>query len=114
MHRTNVARVLRATKCEFQKARFVSVQPFVTTLGCARVGAQVHGSDMMIADNDADVSLWIDSEIAEAILLIHRAVIGARCVRLENNHIQAKDRARAMSCAAVEAQRRIHRVARSC
>ena len=54
MHQTNVARVLRATKGEFQKAGFVFVQPCVTTLGCARVGAQVHGSDMMIADNNAD------------------------------------------------------------
>ena len=54
MHRTNVARVLRATKGEFQKAGFVFVQPFVATLGCARVEAQVHGSKMMIAGNDAD------------------------------------------------------------
>ena len=54
MHRTNVARDLRATKCEFQKAGFVFVHPFVTTLGYARVGTQVHGSDMVIADNDAD------------------------------------------------------------
>ena len=37
MHRTNVAPVLPATKGEFQKAGFVFVQPFVTTLGCARV-----------------------------------------------------------------------------
>ena len=54
MHRTNVAHVLRATKGKFQKAGFVFVQPFATTLGCARVGAQVHESGMMIADNDAD------------------------------------------------------------
>ena len=50
----------------FRRAGFVLVQPFVTTLGSARVGAQAHGSDMMIAENEADlISVWIDSEIAK-------------------------------------------------
>ena len=71
MHQTNVARVLRATKGEFQKAGFVFAQPFVTTLGCARVGAQVHGSDMMIPDNGADAISGSTAKSLKAILLIH-------------------------------------------
>ena len=71
MHRTNVAPVLPATKGEFQKAGFVFVQPFVTTLGCARVGAQVHGSDMMIPDNEADSISGSTAKSLRRFLLIH-------------------------------------------